>query len=250
METSFTKNKKLSCSDCSLGNLCLPFGLNSDEMEQLEDIIDSAQSFSNKSTIYRSGEPFKKVYAVKSGVVETVVTDANGEDHILGFYLPGEIFGLDGVHPNQYLSSSISVASSVVCSIDFKRLSNLAATVPSLQQQLLCIMSKEMKPSITAHGEFTAEQKLVHFLLQLSTRYRQRGYSATRFQLLMPRKDIANHLGMAPETISRLLRRLINDQVIDIQSTEVIVKDIDKLWQLAGFQSSASDHSADTVNFI
>jgi len=238
MQKKFSKNKPLSCSDCSLGNLCLPFGLNTEEMSQLEDIIESASNYDNRSTIYRTGDSFKKVYAVKSGMVETVITDANGEDHILGFYLPGELFGLDAVHPNHYLSTSVAVTSSVVCSIDFTRLSKLAATVPSLQHQLLCIMSKEMKPSLTAHGEATAEQKLVHFLLQLATRYRQRGYSATRFQLLMPRKDIANHLGMAPETISRLLRRLINDELLDIQATEVIVKKPNELWRLAGLQTS------------
>jgi CRP/FNR family transcriptional regulator len=248
MGPSFSKNKQLSCRDCVLGNLCLPCGLNTNEMDKLENIIESANSYSTKSTIYRSGEPFKKVYAVKSGMIETVMTDAHGEDHILGFYLPGELFGLDAVHPNHYISSAIALASSVVCSINFQRLSELAASVPSLQQQLLCIMSKEMQPSLTAHGEFTAEQKLAHFLLSLSKRYKLRGYSEKRFQLLMPRKDIANHLGMAPETVSRLLRKLMNEGIIDIQTTEIIVNDLAKLWQRSGVNNTDPDSHTDHIS--
>jgi CRP/FNR family transcriptional regulator len=82
--------------------------------------------------------------------------------------------------------------------------------------------------------DLTAEQKLAGFIMGLSSRYQLRGYSSTQFQLLMPRKDIANHLGMAPETVSRMFKRLVNEQILDIDQTEVTILDSQKLKQLLG----------------
>ena len=224
----------LRCSQCSLGKLCLPVGLDPGDMHRLEDIIESSKSYKQSESVYRAGDEFRKIYAVKSGLFETVATDANGNEHIIGFHLPGELFGLDAIYSGRYISTPVAVTSSVACSIEYSELSQLATKLPSLQNQLMCLMSKEVHSSHSGVGEYTAEQKIAGFILSLSMRYQQRGYSATRFQLLMPRKDIASYLSMAPETVSRMFRRLVSDGILEIHQTEVNIKDMDHLKAVTG----------------
>jgi len=238
-------SSQLRCSQCSLGKLCLPVGLSEQDMHKLEAIIDSAHSYQAGEAIYRAGDSFKRIYAVKSGLVETVNIDVQGNAHIVGFHLPGELFGLDAIYPGEYTSTALAIHSSVVCSMDFQRLTELATQLPSIQQQLFSLMSKEVYAAQFSMSDYTAEQKIAGFILGLSNRYRQRGYAPTQFQLLMPRKDIANHLGMAPETVSRMLKRLIADGVLEINRTEIRIHNIDYLKALLGHEcrGSALAHS-------
>lgn len=226
--------KQLRCSQCSLVKLCLPVGLNDEDMMQLESIIETSKIYKQNESVYRAGDPFHHVYAVKSGMFQTVAIDANGDSQIVGFHLPGELFGLDAIYPGHYTSTPVAVSSSIACSIDFKELSTLATQMPSLQHQLLTLMSKEMHASHVNMGDHSADQKIAGFILSLSTRYKQRGYSANQFQLLMSRKDIANHLGMAPETVSRLLKRLINEDVLDINQSDITIKNMKYLQDTVG----------------
>lgn len=231
-------SSQLRCSKCSLNKFCLPVGLTNSDMTQLEDIIETSKNYQQNEAVYQAGDKFNKIYAVKSGIFSTVALDANGNEHIIGFHLPGELFGLDAIYSGRYISSPVAVtSSSVACSIDYQELSKLATSLPSLQNQLMCLMSKEVHFSHSAVGETSAEQKIAGFILNLSMRYQQRGYSPTRFQLLMPRKDIANYLAMAPETVSRMFKRLVNNGLLTIEQSEITINDLDKLKQMTGCDS-------------
>ena len=98
----------LRCSQCSLGKLCLPVGLDPGDMHRLEEIIESSKSYKQSESVYRAGDEFRKIYAVKSGLVETVNIDVQGNAHIVGFHLPGELFGLDAIYPGEYTSTALA----------------------------------------------------------------------------------------------------------------------------------------------
>lgn len=228
----------LKCGQCALGKLCLPLGLDLEDMSALENIIQPSSPFKENQTVYQADQPFDRIFAVKSGMFKTVVTDANGNEHILGFHLPGELFGLDAIYPQKYISSAISLGTSSVCGINYTDLESLAGKLPSLQRQLFSLMSKEVHTSQAMTVEHAADQKLAGFILALASRYKQRGYSETRFNLMMPRRDIANHLNMAAETVSRLFKRLQTEGLVDIKRTDLIITNLDGLKRLAGCAST------------
>ncbi|KZX76468.1 hypothetical protein A3715_05215 [Oleiphilus sp. HI0009] len=93
---------------------------------------------------------------------------------------------------------------------------------------------KEVQSGHEKQQEHAADQKLATFLFTLSARYKERGYSDTRFNLMMPRRDIANHLNLAPETISRLFKRFQRDGLIDVKRTDLQILDLPALGVLGG----------------
>ena len=100
-------------------------------------------------------------------------------------------------------------------------------------------MSKEVHTLQSLSVEHAADQKLAGFILALSTRYKQRGYSQTRIHLMMPRRDIANHLNMAAETVSRLFKRFQKEGLLDIKRTDLQITNMEALKRLAGCASAS-----------
>lgn len=229
----------LKCSQCSLGGLCLPVGLDSQEMSKLESIIETSSPYSDTDRVYTTGQEFDRIFAVKSGMFKTQIVDSLGNEHITGFHLPGELFGLDAIYNKKYMSTAVSLGTSSLCAIDYKELETLSQSLPSLQHQLLNLMSKEVQTSQSLNVDLTAEQKLASFIVALSVRYKQRGYSETRFHLVMPRRDIANHLNMAPETVSRLFKRFQNEGLLEINRTDLMITDMQALKEMSGCLSAA-----------
>lgn len=229
---SYTK-----CSHCGLIKLCLPRGLDPQDMIHLENIIEISAPYRNNQSVFYASQAFECVFAVKSGMFKTTVLDANGNEHILGFHLPGELFGLDAIYPQKYISTAISLGTSTVCAIHYTDLETLSGKLPSLQRQLFCLMSKEVNTSQSMKVDHAADQKLAAFILALSMRYKQCGYSQTRINLLMPRRDIANHLNMAAETVSRLFKRFQQNGLILIKRSDLEITNMDAIKQLAGCAS-------------
>jgi CRP/FNR family transcriptional regulator, anaerobic regulatory protein len=224
----------LKCGQCSLGSLCLPVGLTNQDMGELEHIVDTIYPYSDDAPVYTAGQTFDKIYAVKSGMFKSVIVDSLGNDHITGFHLPGELFGLDAIYSEKYMSSAVSLGTSSLCAIDYSDLEQLSHRLPSLQHQLMNLMSKEVRTSQSLNVDLTADQKLAGFLVALAARYKERGYSETRFHLVMPRRDIANHLNMAPETVSRLFKRFSNEGLLDINRTDLTIVDLPALKEMSG----------------
>lgn len=224
----------LKCGQCSLGKICLPVGLDRDDMNSLEEIVDTGRVFQEGETVYSAGQPFEYIFAVKSGMFKTVLNDSQGSEHIASFHLPGELFGLDAIYSSVHGSSAVALGTASLCAIRYKDLENLATKVPGLQQHLFSLMSKEVHNSFTKLHEHSVDQKLAAFLVALSARYKQRGYSETRFHLMMARRDIANHLNMAPETISRLFKRFQKDALIEVKRTDLNILDLEALKELSG----------------
>jgi len=174
---------------------------------------------------------------VRSGSFKTTISASNGRDQVTGFYFPGEFIGLDAIHQQTYQTNAKALESSSVCELPFENLQDLGKDMPQLQIQLLTRLSKELagdKSLMLLLGKKTAGEKLATFLLSLSKRFYERGFSATEFQLNMARSDIANHLGLAVETVSRILSRFQDDELITITGKTISLTNIDKLKALCG----------------
>jgi len=220
------------CQDCSLYRLCLPLGLHNDDLVQLDKIIKRSNSYKRGHSLFSIDTPFKSLFVVRTGSFKTTISASNGREQVTGFYFPGEFIGLDAIHEQAYKSTAKALESSSVCELPYGHLQELGQEIPQLQLQLLSRLSKELsgdKGLMLLLGKKTAEEKLATYLLSLSKRFKERGYSATEFQLSMSRSDIGNHLGLAVETVSRLFSRFQEQDLIAINGKTISLQDRDKI---------------------
>ena len=227
----------VACQDCSLYRVCLPLGLHSNELSKLDQIIKRSQSYKRGESLFSAESDFKSLYVVRSGSFKTTISASDGREQVTGFYFPGEFIGLDAIHHETYQSTAKSLESSSVCELPYDSLQEIGKEMPQLQIQLLTRLSKELsgdKSLMLLLGKKTSKEKLATYLLSLSKRFHDRGFSATDFQLSMSRADIANHLGLAVETVSRIFSSFQDEGLISIAGKEISLQDIDKLKALCG----------------
>lgn len=183
--------------------------------------------------IFREGDPFTAIAAVRAGTVKTFVVDNSGDEHVLGFFLPGEVIGLNAIHPARYPCNAVALDTVSLCRFSFPRMAVLAGRMPGLQNQLFRLLSQDIGKAALLAGDYSADERVAAFLLGLSRRLAQRGLSGRRFQLAMTRSDIGNYLRLAPETVSRVLRRLQDDGTLAVERREVEILDMHRLSALA-----------------
>ncbi len=201
---------KVSCSNCSLRELCLPVGLSREEMSQLDAVIRQSRRLKRGEYLFRAGEPFKSVFAVRTGFFKTCVGSHDGREQVTGFHMSGELLGLDAISANAHGCDSIALEDSEVCELPFARMESLGRDIPSLQHHFFRLMSREIvrdQSVMLLLGNMKAEERLAAFLLNLSLRFSTRGFAANDFILRMSREEIGSFLGLKLETVSRTLSR-------------------------------------------
>ncbi len=229
-------NPQVSCGDCRLSSICLPISLHIDDIDKLDSIIQRSRPLQKGEYLYRSNEAFHSVYAVRSGTIKSVNITNNGEEQVTGFYLPGEILGMDGLAQNHYNNSAIALETSAVCEIPFSRLEELSIQIPKLQRHFFQLMSKEIASDqqlITLLSKNSADERIAALLLSISSRNHQRHLSASEFRLPMSRTDIGNYLGLTIETVSRVLSRLQKSGVLKVDKKDISIVDMTALKKIA-----------------
>ncbi len=229
-------NPEINCGNCRLASICLPISLQLEDIDRLDDIIQRGRPIHRLDHVYHAGDDFSSVYALRSGAVKTVKVTEDGEEQITGFYLPGEILGMDGLATNQHSNSAIALETSAICEIPFPRLEELSAKVPSLQRRFFQLMSKEITQDqqlITLLSKNSAEQRIGAILLSISARNHNRGLAASDFFLPMSRSDIGNYLGLTIETVSRVFSKLNKLNIISLDKKHVVINDMDALKNLS-----------------
>ncbi len=240
--TTLTKQKiilkplKASCQNCSLVELCLPRGLSNSDLSTLDDVIQQRRLAHKGEVIFSQGEKSGCIFAVRSGSVKTYTTAKNGEEQILGFHLPGELLGLDGLDNQIHSCSAVALDTATICEMPVIDLSILCVKMPGLQQRLLSLISNEITKDHTMLlllARRNAEQKLATFFIDISGRLKERGYSADEFDLTMSRYDIGNYLGLADETVSRLISKFRENNIINADRKKISILDHYSLYQIA-----------------
>jgi CRP/FNR family transcriptional regulator len=223
------------CANCSMHELCLPMGLDHEELQRLDGIIKKRRRLLKNDYLYRMGDKFQNLYAIRVGHFKTVHTDVAGTEQVTGFQMAGELLGFDAISTDQHQCSSVALEDGEVCEVPFDRLEELFRDIPSLQRHFHRMMSQEItreQSVMLLLGNMRAEQRLAAFLVNLSTRYSQRGYSPHAFQLRMTREEIGSYLGLTIESISRLLTRFKNNGWMHVEHKEIDIIDLPALKNL------------------
>lgn len=233
--TAVVSDKRGHCSGCSLQSICLPNGLCESDTNRLDGII-ARRRVPRDGKLYRMGEAFTHLYAVRLGHFKTHQLSSDGVEQITGFQMAGELLGMEAISTDQHNCYATALEDSEVCEIPFARLEHLFVEIPTLLRHFHRTMSQEItrdQYAMLSLGNMPAEQRFSAFLLNLSSRYKTRGYSPIRFQLRMSRQDIASYLGMTIESISRLLAKFKKTEWIDVDRREIELRDLDALRQSA-----------------
>lgn len=232
------------CGDCAVKSLCLPAGLPESDIARLEEVTKQKRIIRAGDSLYRAGDPFTGLYAIRSGSFKSVVIASDGDAQVTHFSLPGELLGLDAYSGHNHPSYAEALEDSSVCILPFAQLENLAQDIPTLQRHIYGIFSEELRSEneiLLLLGKRSAETRLAALLINISSRYARRGYSSSRFLLSMPRTDIANYLGLTAETVSRLFSRFQKRELIETSGRDVKILDLIGLSELAGTHCSYDD---------
>lgn len=226
-----------SCANCSLRLLCLPAGVSRDDVDRLDEIVRARMPLDRGEALFRAGDRFEAVYVIRSGSVRTTRLGDEGDEQVIGFHLPGELVGLEGISDERHHCDAMALERTSVCAVQFSQLQEVSARIPALQQQLHRIMSREIMQDhehLMALGRRTARERVALFLHSLSERLEDAGYDGSDFRLSMSREDIASYLGLALETVSRLLTRLSEDGVVTVDRRRLRIRDRAALAEAAG----------------
>ncbi|WP_101757691.1 fumarate/nitrate reduction transcriptional regulator Fnr [Oceanicoccus sp. KOV_DT_Chl] len=233
-------NKTISCGNCRLGAICLPLALEDDDVVKLDEIVQRGRPLQKGEHLYRESDPFTSVYAVRSGAIKAYRLTGDGQEQVTGFYFPGEIIGMDGISKDKYASSAKALETSAVCEIPFNRLEELSTQLPTMQRHFFQLMSQEITTDqhlITLLSKNSAEERIASLLISISARNARRKLSKTSFRLPMSRTDIGNYLGLTVETVSRVMSRFNKQGLVDVESKEITLLDLDGLKDIANVKT-------------
>ena len=224
---------QVACSQCTLSALCLPSKLSEEETSRFEQIVHRSRPIQAGEHIFRSGDNFRGVAVVRTGCFKSYVIDHEGQEQVLAFHLPGEVIGLDAIHESCHMVNVVALDTSAVCSLPFSSVLKMARSMPDLQHELFRVMSQRISELETMAGDLSADKRIALFLLSLAKRFGRRGYSDKEFILAMSRRDIASHLRLATETVSRVLARFQKAEIVRVDRKQVRITNMEELKEIA-----------------
>ncbi len=233
---------KVACSNCNLRELCLPVGLSPEEIERIDGIVSTRRKVKRGAPLFRNGEPFSSLYAIRTGFFKTRVAAVDGRDQVTGFQMAGEIMGMDGIVSDRHTCDAIALEDAEVCVMPFSRIGELSREVGALQHHVHCIMSREI---VREHGvmlllgSMSAEERLAAFLLNLLQRLHARGFSSSELVLRMTREEIGSYLGLKLETVSRTFSKFAADGILEVRQRHLRILDPQGLRQMMSSQTSS-----------
>ncbi len=223
---------KVACSNCNLRELCLPVGMSSEQLDRLDAIVATRRTLARGDALFRAGEAFTSLYAIRTGFFKTCVSSEDGRDQVTGFQMAGELLGLDGIGTDRHTCDAVALEDSHVCVIPYHQLEDLSRELSDLQRHFHRIMSREIVRDhgvMLLLGSMRAEERLAAFLLNLTQRLRTRGFSSSSLILRMTREEIGSYLGLKLETVSRAFSKFQEDGVLEVKQRQIRVLEPEKL---------------------
>jgi CRP/FNR family transcriptional regulator len=210
---------------------------------------NSHRIFHTKESLFSAGEEFEGLYILRSGSAKSFITSLDGDEHITKFFYPGDLLGADGFDEHKYNENILFLETSSVCLVKESDLHNLVKTSDDFRSCLLRSMSHALvkdNSQMMCLNTCSSEQKVARFIIELSEQFHSLGLSCTKLRLSMTRTDIANYMGMAIETVSRILTSFQNKQVLSIKNRQLTILKLDTLYSLASKEQCSNDFCANT----
>ena len=223
------------CALCGASKPCLPALFHADDAPALESVISGKRRIERNSILCKEHDRFDMLFVVRFGQFKVLSRDPSGMLHVVKFYMPGEIIGMDAIATGVHNVRVMALENSEVCEISYRHLKRAMADDPPLGERFLKIMSTALAEHYERSGLLSLpslDERFASFLLDLSSKYERRGYSSRSFRLSMTRGDIGSYLGTTVETVSRLIARFNAQHGVSITGRLVEMRDREQLMAL------------------
>ena len=230
---------KISCANCKVSDLCLPPGLNASELEHFNEIVGTRRKVKRGGVLFRNGENFTAIYAIRIGFFKTYLTSEDGREHVTGFQMAGDTNGLDGIGNDSHTCESVALEDGEVCVIPFTALEEISDKIPFFKHHAHQLLSREIVryyEMMLMLGSMRAEERVAVFLLNLCQRLHTLGFSKSELELRMSRKDIGSYLGLTLETVSRTLTKLMEIEIITVKLRRIKILNLEALKNMTIFE--------------
>lgn len=232
---------KVACANCNLRELCMPLGLTQEELDRIEDMVASRRKIKRGTTLFRNGDRFNNLYAIRTGFFKTSITSEDGRDQVTGFQMAGEVIGLDGIVNDNHTCDAIALEDAEVCVMPFDRVEEISREVNALQRHVHKILSREIvreNSVMLLLGSMRAEERLAAFLLNLVQRLHARGFSQSELVLRMTREEIGSYLGLKLETVSRTFSKFVEEGIVEVKQRHVRIVNTEALKRIVNSQQA------------
>lgn len=234
MNSEIRTKLQVTCSNCSLSELCIPRGLKQEDIDRIGEIVSRKKTLQKGEYLYRKGDRFRGILAIKAGTAKMVTMDQAGNEYMTAYLLPGELLGFDALADDKHTCSAVALETLSYCELPAEQLDSLCRDVPNLLRELFRHAGNTLAAETTQFvlGKRPAEERVAGFLINLSDRLATRGFSAVEFRLSLTRQEIGNFLGLALETVSRILKNFEDDGLIEVDYKNIRIKNLDRLRKL------------------
>lgn len=232
---------KVACTSCNIRQFCLPTGLSPEDFQRINSVISVQRRMKRGDTLYRNGEKFTNLYAIRTGFFKIRITSEDGREQVTGFHMAGEVIGMDGIMNDHHNCDAVALEDADVCVLPFHLVEKLSRDIGALQHHVHKIMSREI---VREHGvmlllgSMRADERLAAFLLNLVERLHDRGFSKTEINLRMTREEIGSYLGLKLETVSRTFSKFMEDGILEVHQRHVRILNADALALLVNHEKS------------
>ncbi|MFZ2452430.1 MAG: Crp/Fnr family transcriptional regulator [Methylobacter sp.] len=232
MSNALATKTAITCENCNLDKLCIPKGMKRSEVGELKLLVNRNNIRQKGEAIYHSGSPFRGIIALRSGTAKLLSFDRNGNEIIVDFILPGELLGFDGVSAQIHNCTAIALETVNFCHLTSRQIETLTLSTPGFYQILLQRSCNQFDIQVEKLllSRRSAEERVAAFILHISERLKIRGYSELEFRLSMSREEIGNHLGIAHETVSRIVHHFQSLEIIEIKAKQLKITNKKKLF--------------------
>lgn len=229
-----------TCLSCNLLRLCVPVGFEADVRPLVDELVAKRIRLRKGDTLFRPGERFTTLYAIRLGSCKTVLLAEDGRDQVAGYHMTGDIIGTDGIARELHECQAIALEDTEVCAIPFARIEELSRASAQVLRNLHRMLATEIardRHVMLMLGTMRADQRLAAFLLDLAQRYHARGYSSSEYVLRMTRDEIGSYLGLKLETVSRTFSKFVDDGIIEVKQRYVRILETDALRKIVNSQA-------------
>ncbi len=210
----------------------MPVDLSVNDLDRIENIIQKRKRVKRGEQLFRNGDSFHALYAIRTGFFKTSVSSTDGREQVTGFQMAGEIMGLDGIVSDRHTCDALALEDAEVCIMPFDRIEELSREINALQHHVHKIMSREI---VREHGvmlllgSMRAEERVAAFLLNLTQRLHARGFSQSELVLRMTREEIGSYLGLKLETVSRTFSKFQEDGIVEVKQKNLHILNAEAL---------------------
>jgi CRP/FNR family transcriptional regulator, anaerobic regulatory protein len=234
-----TKSKPdyVDCDACKFSPICSPINVGTKTYNFTFEKVNRRHFFKRGEVIFKQGDPASLICAISAGSLKLIVNIKETE-RVIDFRIPGELVDMSSFNAGIHSYSAQALEDTYLCEISKETLNDIASQIPEVQERVMSMIGHELnsvqKSSILLHGNVNAEEKIAAFILNIAWRYKISGYPYTEFKLTMSRTDIADFLGLAKETVIRILKKLQQNGLISIQGKNIALNNIDALQKFVG----------------